>query len=122
MDEKAASSICKEIQLFIEFCQDRDIQIILVEMPVPAKTKSFYQEKYISQTHKIIHQLSLHSNVTHLNCKDSLVFKNDSLFADADHLNQKGAEIFTKMLNNTLVKLNAASQSKNKEIKEPERF
>ena len=102
MDEKVAVGITKEIQIFIEFCQQHNIQIILIEMPVPVKTQTYYQTNYISRTRAVINQLAMHSNVTHLNCNDSLVFKNDSLFADADHLNHKGAAILSKILNTSI--------------------
>ncbi len=122
MDEKAAVGITKEIQFFVEFCKKNDIQIILIEMPVPLKIQTFYETKYTSKTRDVIKHLVLQSNVTHLNFNDSLVFKNDSLFADADHLNQKGAVILSKMLNNALEKLNTSLQVPKKEIREPERF
>jgi hypothetical protein len=105
MDEKAFEGITKEIQLFIQFCQQHSIQIILIEMPVPEITQTFYQTKYTNKTRDVINQLALHTNVIHLNCNDSLVFKNDSLFADTDHLNQKGAAKLTEMLNTSLMRL-----------------
>lgn len=106
MDLKAAESITKEINAFIDFCQKHSIHIIVIEMPVPAKTQTFFEKKYTSLTSSVINQLDGYSNVTHLNCRDSLVFKNDSLFADSDHLNHKGAAILTEMLNKSLKKLN----------------
>ena len=110
MDLKAAESITRELHSFIDFCQKHSIQIIVIEMPVPVETQTFFEKKYTSLTSSVIDRLDAYSNVTHLNCNDSIVFKNDSLFADSDHLNYKGAVILTEMLNKRLKKLKHQSK------------
>lgn len=97
----------KQIDKVIEYCNNNDILVILLTMPV---YKSFISvektEKNKRRTLYIDEVLSKYSNIAYLNYeKDNRFVSKIDYFKNDDHLNSYGAKIFTEILNNDILDL-----------------
>ena len=83
---------------FSEFCNQRNIKLILVSTPVYHTYRENIDKEQFNTTHEIINSfIDNHSNCYYFDWFDDVDFSADD-FYDADHLNESGAEKLTKKL------------------------
>jgi hypothetical protein len=87
----------KYVQLIIDACKAKNINIILVSMPVHSKYKSQVSSYYFGQLNEII---SINKEIRYINFlnEDS----EDKYFSDGNHLNNAGAKKYTDIINQKL--------------------
>lgn len=94
-----------ELDEIIQICKDKGIKLTVVAAPLPDKTLSRI-ENYTDYM-KYISELLTSKNVSYFDFNnDELKIKelDESCFMDGDHLNSKGAEIYTEVLADCLLK------------------
>jgi hypothetical protein len=99
-------SIASYFEMILKLCQEHDVKIILLRSPV---TAPYWQEvnKLIpvdSLQQKVGNIYKRYPNVAKVLDYHDLYFDHPEYFYDADHLNPKGAELFTKQLKKDLGK------------------
>lgn len=88
------------------YCRDKGITLIIVQTPEHAAALN-YAQKY-TDFDKWMKQFAADNKVKYLNFDAPEVFpvSNDSLFFDTDHLNARGAELFSTQLARAIVNSN----------------
>ena len=99
------SEINNRILEFIRFFNSKNINIIFVQMPIPISTQKQFKNKFTALTLKSISKFKTFSNTYFLNYNEYKIFKNDSLYADCDHLNNIGAKRATDILNKKITEI-----------------
>ena len=95
LNYKNNSTILEKI---IEICEKRNIEVILVSMPVSNSYRKYCNPIKIKKINATCNALkSKHKNVVYLNLFSDSKFIDDD-FYDVDHLNSKGAKKCTKIL------------------------
>lgn len=90
--------IKKDLEEFIANLRQRNINVILITMPVFNTYYKHCNQQIVLDNKNYVDSLNMQYNCTHLNLfQDSSFTKND--FYDNDHLNTKGASKLTKMIN-----------------------
>ena len=80
----------------IDFCKDNELKIILVRYPF-SKEYSYYAKKYpLDEVEAVFRNRAAHF-LTLLNYKN-IFFEKPHLFFDEDHLNDEGANVFTRII------------------------
>ncbi len=83
----------KELKEIQQICKEKDIKLILVNMP-----------KYCKAELRLEKVFKLESNTVFIDCHDWLIGRSDC-FADFNHLNEKGAKLFSKRFAHILPEL-----------------
>ncbi|MDH5682010.1 MAG: hypothetical protein OEZ36_10510 [Spirochaetota bacterium] len=96
----------KYFSLFLSLCEKHNIHVILLKSPL---SKEYLQEamKYVSIKDfytSLDAIIKKHKHVTVLDYQTAYINRNE-LFADQDHLNEKGSRILTKKINEEIKKL-----------------
>ncbi len=91
-----------DLSEFISICKNKSINLSFFQVPESSYCLK-YNKKY-SDFDAFMKKLSIEKNIPYYNFNivDKFDVANDSLFFDTDHLNVKGAEIFTNLLASTL--------------------
>ena len=83
----------------IDFCKDRGIKPILVTTPYTDVYNEKVPVEFLKSFHEIVETVQEECGVEYYDYADDIRFcKNYDLFLNADHLNKKGALLFTKIL------------------------
>lgn len=92
----------KFLNKIIRFCKDKRIKLILVTTPTWHSYHEHLDEQQLYQMFSTVEYITKnHENVTYFNfLKDNRFDNND--FNDGDHLSEKGAEKFTKILKDSV--------------------
>lgn len=92
----------KLLNKIIRFCKDKRIKLILVTTPTWHSYHEHLDEQQLYQMFSTVEYITKnHKNVTYFNfLKDNRFDNND--FNDGDHLSEKGAEKFTKILKDSV--------------------
>ncbi len=91
-------------EMILELCRQNDIKVILLRAPL---TKAYWEDvnqilPADSLYEKVEEIYSRYPNVTRVLDYHDLFFDHPEYFFDADHINPKGAEIFTRRLKKDL--------------------
>lgn len=98
IDTSSAPRIYKRLVNFISMLQQKQIQTILVTMPVCDQFYACLDPKLLNKNNQFIDSILHNTNARYLNLQSNKAFAADSLFFDIDHLNDKGATIATTIL------------------------
>lgn len=90
------------ISKIIEYCQARNMKVVFINTPLHPDLIPIY-EPVIQQTDSLMDELAMDENIYYLNL--SQIDFPEKGFKDHNHLNDYGAEIFSKQLNDTLLKM-----------------
>lgn len=92
------------LKSIIEMCKDKDVQCFFV---VPPHTQCYIQSLDNNMKLSTVSLLTSietnNSNVHFLNFGNDRRFLSNDLFSDADHLCKSGSELFSKILNDTII-------------------
>lgn len=102
IDTGSAPGIYKRLVNFISMLQKKQIQTILVTMPVCKQFFSCLDAKLINKNNQLIDSILHSTDAKYINLQNNNVFAADSLFFDIDHLNDKGATIATTIIKESL--------------------
>ena len=92
----------KYLHKIIQFCEDKQIQLILVTTPTCHSYYEHLDKHQLDQLLSIAKELdNNHENVFYFNFLKDDRF-NDNDFKDGDHLSEEGAEKFTKILKDSI--------------------
>ena len=80
-----------------EFCQKRNIQLVLVTIPTSEVYNSLLDSMRVKTTYAQVSRIQKEFGSVYLDYREDNRFTSDD-FADANHLNPLGAEKFTKLL------------------------
>lgn len=97
-DWSHVGEILSSVNDIIKFCHDREIDLILITTPT---WKTYYENlsaKQYSRMRKLIDSISIQNHLPYLDYLKDNRFVYDDFF-DCDHLNNRGAVKFTKILN-----------------------
>ena len=72
-------------------------------MPVTRVFYEFYDKNIFSKNSILLKKLISTTEINYINLQAYPIFKNDSLFFDGDHLNNKGAIIGTNIIRSLIV-------------------
>jgi len=100
IDPTSTQSIYKRIDNFINMLQKRNIQTILVTLPVCPQFYTYYDPRINTQNNQLIEKLLQSTNARYINLQNNPLLTADSLYKDIDHLNYKGATIATTLISN----------------------
>lgn len=95
--------IIANLNSFIELLKSKNITPILVSMPCHENFNRHLDPKIVSENYKSIEKISKNYNVKHLDYLFDEV--EDSLYYNVNHLNQRGAEIFTSKINQEILEM-----------------
>lgn len=91
----------KYFEKIINFCQDRNIIVFLVMLPTREKELESYTNEEIVEFNSFIEKYIDNRNIYYLNfCSEKTLSKND--YSDLTHLNEQGANKFSRILNDSL--------------------
>ncbi|MBX2905517.1 MAG: hypothetical protein KF744_05730 [Taibaiella sp.] len=95
---KPEEEAVESLRSLIAYCKQKGTKLCLVQIP-EHKLALSYKQKYIDFDNWM-RKFAADNEVLYLNYDDAAVFPvdNDSLFYDTDHLNGRGAELFTAQL------------------------
>ena len=102
IDTASAPGIYKRLVNFISMLQQKQIQTILVTMPVCNQFYACLDPKLLNKNNQLIDSILHNTNAKYLNLQSNKAFTADSLFFDIDHLNDKGATIATTIIKESL--------------------
>lgn len=92
-EQEIAMSQIKYLQKIMEFCNDKNLKLIIINTPINSQYFKKIPTKFIDNYYVRIYNL----NNTEFFDFHSLSFPRDN-YGDGDHLNSKGAKIFTSIL------------------------
>jgi hypothetical protein len=98
----SAPRIYKRLVNFISMLQTKQIQTILVTMPVCKQFYACLDPKLLNKNRQLIDSIVHATNARYINLQNHHLFTADSLFFDIDHLNDKGATIATAIIRDSL--------------------
>jgi hypothetical protein len=104
IDTTSTDRIYKRIDNFISMLQKRNIQTILVTLPVCTAFYTYYDPKVNSKNNQLINNILHSTNARYINLQNNPLLTADSLYRDIDHLNFKGATIATTLISNFITK------------------
>lgn len=106
MHESDLNDNIKLFESFIENLNEKNIRIVLVQMPVSPFLSKIIDPKLLEKNKHVIDGFRLkYKNLIYLDYLNDDRFPNSS-FIDSDHLNYLSANKFSTILNDTLFKLN----------------
>lgn len=91
------------LEHIVAYCRDKGIGLLIIQTPESAAALN-YSQKYI-EFNKWMIEFAAANRITYLNFDNPGAFpvNNDSLFFDSDHLNTRGAELFSQQLAKALL-------------------
>ncbi|MEP5253979.1 MAG: hypothetical protein ABJQ39_02890 [Winogradskyella arenosi] len=89
------------LKLIINKANTENIKVILVTPPMHEEYRALVDKRYSDKLFNTLKVIENMDGVEYLNFYSDMAF-DDSMYKDADHLNLKGASIFTKMINDKL--------------------
>ncbi|MEW7291821.1 D-alanyl-lipoteichoic acid biosynthesis protein DltD [Aquimarina sp. 2304DJ70-9] len=92
-----------DLEDFIVQLKKRDITPILFTLPMHNDIYGYLLKEYVDQNNEDVQYLKQKYNIQHFNFSNQ--GDDQSLFYNSDHLNGKGAEVFSKKINTELKKL-----------------
>lgn len=93
----------KRLERMIKMCSERNINVVMVTMPVTTYYAGLVNKKKLKKLYADCEQLALENkNSIYLNLFQDKRFDNSD-FYDTDHLNEKGAEKCSKILNKVII-------------------
>jgi hypothetical protein len=98
IDTGSAPKIYKRLVNFISMLQEKQIQTILVTMPVCKQFYACLDPKLLNKNNQFIDSILHKTNARYINLQSNNAFAADSLFFDIDHLNDKGATVATTII------------------------
>jgi hypothetical protein len=98
----SAPKIYKRLVNFISMLQKKQIQTILVTMPVCKQFYACLDPKLLNKNNQLIDSILHNTNAKYINLQNNHLLAADSLFFDIDHLNDKGATIATTIIKDSL--------------------
>ena len=104
IDTTSTQRIYKRIDNFISMLQKRNIQTILVTLPVCTQFYTYYDPKVNSSNNQLIDKILQSTNARYINLQNNPLLTADSLYRDIDHLNYKGASIATRLISDFITK------------------
>lgn len=102
IDTSSSQQIYNRFLHFITKLEEKQIKTILVTMPVCQQFYPYLDTNLLTKNRQLIDDLLQHTNATYINMQHYPSLAADSLFADIDHLNDKGAAIATAIIKNTM--------------------
>ena len=102
IDTGSAPKIYKRLLNFISMLQEKQIQTILVTMPVCKQFYACLDPKLLNKSNQFIDSILHHTNARYIDLQSNNAFAADSLFFDIDHLNDKGATVATGIIREAL--------------------
>jgi hypothetical protein len=96
MGNNVAYSQMKYLECIIKLCKENNIELMLVSTPVHSNYKDKVNEIYFNVLSKVIKQ----SNCAYVNFLDENTPVN--YLSDANHLNVKGAIVYSKKINDII--------------------
>lgn len=102
IDTGSAPQIYNRLVNFISMLQTKQIQTILVTMPVCKPFYGYLDPKLLNKNKQLIDSILHTTNAKYINLQNNQLFAADSLFFDIDHLNDKGAAIATAVIRDSL--------------------
>jgi len=102
IDTSNTSFIYKRILDLTALLAKKKIEPIFVTMPVCSKFYNYFDSSLLSKNALLLNQIIAITRAKYINLQNNPVFKSDSLFADIDHLNDKGATIATNIIKDLL--------------------
>lgn len=101
-NQESLTDNLKFLNKIIQFCENRQIKLILVTTPTWHTYYEHLDEHQLNQIYSIATEITEnHKNVFYLDFLKDIRF-NDKDFSDGDHLSEEGAEKFTKILKDSL--------------------
>jgi len=98
IDTSNVQTIYTRLEGFIFMLQKRNIQTILVTMPVCKTLYSRFDPVLLKRNNQLIDNLTHSTHAKYVNLQNNNLLAADSLYKDIDHLNDKGATIATKII------------------------
>lgn len=86
---------------YLQLLKDNNIKPIVVVCPVTKYYSKYFPQRLKDEFHSIIHEVNKEYEFQFLDYFDCDLFQDDD-FYDVSHLNDKGAEKFTELLNNKI--------------------
>ncbi len=96
--------VLKDLDHFIDNLIKNNVEPILYTTPTFTNYNTYLDSSILNQNYKDILGLLNKYNISYLNFMDHPIFEKDDYY-NADHLNKKGALKFSKMLNDTISKI-----------------
>ena len=103
IDTSNSIKIFNRIKDLTLFLKQKNIIPIFVTMPVTRVFYEFYDKNIFSKNSILLKKLISTTEINYINLQAYPIFKNDSLFFDGDHLNNKGAIIGTNIIRSLIV-------------------
>lgn len=100
-NEKTIDVCCSDFNSILELCHENAIKLVLITTPLTPDYYNSVPEDFKSKFYALISELEQDSAVVYLDYSqfDMQCITN---YGDADHINEKGSELFSKDLNDTL--------------------
>ncbi|OQP53408.1 hypothetical protein A4H97_23450 [Niastella yeongjuensis] len=105
IDTSSAGRIYKRFEAFITKLQQKQIQTILVTMPVCRQFYPYFDTNLVKKSNQLITDLLHNTKAKYINLQNAPSLSADSLFFDIDHLNDKGATIATAIIKDSILKV-----------------
>jgi hypothetical protein len=98
----------RALREILETCRERKINVAFLRMPEAVFFQSWYPARMVEQVDDYLHQLNREYHVPMIDARDWVA---DGYFADGHHLTPRGAEIFTKRLDQEVLQYLSDGQS-----------
>lgn len=102
IDTSCTQKIYTRLEGFISMLQKRNIQTILITMPVCQELYTRFDPVLLKRNNQLIDILTHSTHVKYINLQNNHLLAADSLYKDVDHLNDKGATIATNIIKDSL--------------------
>lgn len=102
IDTSSTPKIYTRLEGFISMLQKRNIQTILVTMPVCQELYTRFDTVLLKRNDQLIDILTHSTHAKYVNLQNNHLLAADSLYKDVDHLNDKGATIATNIIKDSL--------------------
>jgi hypothetical protein len=102
IDTGSTPQIFNRLVNFISMLQKKQIQTILVTMPVCKQFYACLDPRLLNRNRQLIDSIIHTTNAKYINLQNNDRLAADSLFFDIDHLNDKGAAIATAIIKDSL--------------------
>ncbi len=111
IDTSYAGRIYKRFEGFITMLQQKQIQTILVTMPVCQPFYPYFDSNLVKKNNQFISSLLHNTGAKYINLQSNPSLAADSLFFDIDHLNDKGAAIATAIIKDSIIRSSSPAYS-----------
>ena len=112
----------QDLNHIIDLCNNQNLQLILITPPATSYyIQSLNSLKWEWINHTCDSIANQYQHVHYLSYLDDTIF-NDSFFRDGDHLNTKGAQLFSQKLNDTLNHFDLIMAKEESSVKRKEEY